>query len=89
MASRLSLICVMLIVTLMMTTVTLPVAAHRLLPNPTNHFSDETTTNTMPELRNPKRALLQIDVHPTVGAVPVAVGGVLPGVTGLLPILPP
>lgn len=96
----------------MMSTVTLPVAAHRLLQlsKPTlpklldpNHLPEEmlptvlprlTTPTvselpkpTLPELRKPKRSLLQVDIHPTVGAVPIVVG-LLPPLGGL-PITPP
>lgn len=95
----------------MMSTVTLPVAAHRLLQlsKPTlpklldpNHLPEEmlptvllprlTTVPelpkpTLPELRKPKRSLLQVDIHPTVGAVPIVVG-LLPPLGGL-PITPP
>ncbi|KMT01249.1 hypothetical protein BVRB_9g212670 [Beta vulgaris subsp. vulgaris] len=113
MSSHFSLFCLMLLAIGMMSTVTLPVAAHRLLKlsNPTlpklldpNHLPQEilptillprlTTPTvselpkpTLPKLRKPKRSLLQIDIHPTVGAVPITVGS-LP-LLGGLPITPP
>ncbi|KNA07112.1 hypothetical protein SOVF_174870 [Spinacia oleracea] len=95
MASRFFLFCLMFIAVSMMTSVTLPATAHRLLklPNPTNtnHIFEEILIPTilMPKLRNPKRSLLQIDIHPTIGNVPVNVGGILPGVTGLIPVITP
>ncbi|KNA07111.1 hypothetical protein SOVF_174860, partial [Spinacia oleracea] len=81
MASRFFLFCLMLIVASMMSTSTIPVEAHRLLkrPNPTNtnHLFGKEMFPTIllpkliePELRKPKRGLLQIDIHPTFGAVP-------------------
>ncbi|KNA07207.1 hypothetical protein SOVF_173990 [Spinacia oleracea] len=100
MASRLFLFCVMIIVgAMMMSTSTLPVAAHRPLKLP-NHLSEEMIPTvlipnhelpkpTMSEFRKPKRGLLQVNIYPTLGAVPVSVGGVLPAVTGLLPVTPP
>ncbi|KNA11470.1 hypothetical protein SOVF_134980 [Spinacia oleracea] len=100
MASRLFLFCVMIIVgAMMMSTSTLPVAAHRPLKLP-NHFSEEMIPTvlipnhelpkptTMSEFRKPKRGLLQVSIYPTLGAVAVPVN-VLPAVTGLLPVKPP